>query len=48
MKALTGLPTAAYLKVAEEAKIQLSDLLKLVPVLESGSHPAHVARYRDP
>ena len=46
MKALTGLPTPAYLKVAEEAKIQLTDLLKLVQELEAGSLPAYIARCR--
>jgi transcriptional accessory protein Tex/SPT6 len=46
MKALTGLPTSAYLKVAEEAKIQLADLLQLVQHLEAGSSPAFLARYR--
>ena len=46
MKALTGLPTPAYLKVAEEANIQLTDLLKLVQELEAGSHPAYIARCR--
>ena len=46
MKALTGLPTSAYLKVAEQAKVPLADLLKLVPALESGLLPAYVARYR--
>ena len=46
MKALTGLPTSTYLKVAEEAKLQLSDLLKLVPALESGLLPPYIARYR--
>ena len=46
MKALTGLPTSAYLKVAEEAKIQLADLLQLVQHLEAGASPAYLARYR--
>ena len=46
MKAITGLPTSTYLKVAEEAKLQLSDLLKLVPALEAGLLPAYIARYR--
>ena len=46
MKALTGLPTSTYLRVAEEAKLQLSDLLKLVPALESGLLPPYIARYR--
>ena len=46
MKALTGLPTSAYLKVAEEAKIQLADLLQLVQHLEAGASPAFLARYR--
>ena len=46
MKALTGLPTSTYLKVAEEAKLQLSDLLKLVPALEAGLSPPYIARYR--
>ena len=46
MKALTGLSTPAYLKVAEEASIQLTDLLKLVQELEVGSHPAYIARCR--
>jgi len=46
MKALTGLPTPAYVRAAEEAKIQLADLLKLVQSLEAGSSPAYLARYR--
>ncbi|MEX2303064.1 MAG: Tex-like N-terminal domain-containing protein [Bryobacterales bacterium] len=46
MKALTGLPTSAYLKVAEEAKLQLADLLQLVQHLEAGASPAFLARYR--
>ena len=46
MKALTGLPTSAYLMVAEQVKVPLADLLKLVPALESGLLPAYVARYR--
>ncbi len=46
MKALTGLPTSAYLKVAEEAKLQLADLLQLVQQLEAGASPAFLARYR--
>ena len=46
MKALTGFPTSTYLRVAEEAKLQLSDLLKLVPALESGLLPPYIARYR--
>ena len=46
MKALTGLSTPAYLKVAEEANIQLTNLLKLVQELEAGSHPAYIARCR--
>ena len=46
MKALTGLPTAAYLMVSEQVRIPLADLLKLVPALESGLLPSYVARYR--
>ena len=46
MKAITGLPTEAYLKVSEEAKIQLADLLQLVQQLEKGATPAYLARYR--
>ena len=46
MKALTGLPTEAYIKVSEEAKIQLADLLQLVQQLEKGATPAYLARYR--
>ena len=46
MKAFTGLPTSTFLKVAEEAKLQLSDLLKLVPALEAGLLPPYIARYR--
>jgi transcriptional accessory protein Tex/SPT6 len=46
MKAFTGLPTSTYLKVADEAKLQLSDLLKLVPALEAGLLPPYIARYR--
>ena len=46
MKALTGLPAEAYLKVSEEAKIQLANLLQLVQALEKGAAPAYLARYR--
>jgi len=46
MKAFTGLPTSTFLKVAAEAKLQLSDLLKLVPALEAGLLPPYIARYR--
>ena len=46
MKALTGLPTAAYVKVAEQVKAPLASLLNLIPALESGMLPAYVARYR--
>ncbi len=46
MKALTGLPTEVYLKVSEEAKIQLANLLQLVQALEKGAAPAYLARYR--
>ncbi len=46
MKALTGLPAEAYLKVSEEAKIQLANLLQLVQALEKGASPAYLARYR--
>ena len=46
MKALTGLPTSAYLMVAERVKVPLADLLQLVPALESGLLPSYVARYR--
>ncbi len=46
MKALTGLPTSAYLMVAEQVKVPLADLLKLVPALESGLLPSYLARYR--
>ena len=46
MKSLTGLPSPAYLRIAEEAGIQFSDLLKLVQELEAGSTPAYLAYYR--
>ncbi len=46
MKALTGLPTQAYLQVCEEAKVPLADLLRLVQQLEKNESPAFVARYR--
>ena len=46
MKSLTGLPSPAYLRIAEEAGIQLSDLLKLVQELEAGSTLAYLAYYR--
>ncbi len=46
MKALTSLPAEAYLKVSEEAKIQLANLLRLVQALEKGDTPAYLARYR--
>lgn len=45
MKALTGLPAEAYLKVSEEANIQLAALLRLVQALEKGAPPAYLARY---
>ena len=46
MRSLTGLPSPAYVRIAEEAGIQLSDLLKLVQELEAGSTPAYLAYYR--
>lgn len=46
MKALTSLPTSSYLRIAEQAKVPLAELLELVPALESGLLPAYVARYR--
>ena len=46
MKALTGLPTQAYIQVGEEANIPLADLLGLVQQLESNQSPAYLARYR--
>jgi len=46
MKALTGLPTQAYVQVSEEAKVPLSDLLRLVQELETGATPAYLARHR--
>lgn len=46
MKALTSLPTSSYLRIAEQAKVSLAELLELVPALESGLLPAYVAHYR--
>ncbi len=46
MKALTGLPTQAYVRVGEEANIPLKDLLTLVKELESNASPAFLARYK--
>ncbi len=46
MKALTGLPTQAYVRVGEEAHVPLKDLLTLVKELESNASPAFLARYR--
>ena len=46
MKALTGLPTQAYVQVGEEAKIPVADLLLLVQALESNLDPSFIARYR--
>ena len=46
MKALTSLPTSSYLKIADQVKVPLADLLELVPALESGLLPAYVAHYR--
>ena len=46
MKALTGLPTQAYVQVGEEANVPLADLLRLVQELETNSSPAYLARYR--
>lgn len=46
MKPLTGLPPPAYLKIAEETSIQLSDLLNLVQDLETGLAPAYIAHCR--
>ena len=46
MKALTALPTQAYVQVGEEANIPLQDLLRLVQELETNVSPAYIARYR--
>ena len=46
MKSLTGLPSPAYVRITEEAGIQLSGLLKLVQELEAGSTPAYLAYHR--
>ena len=46
MKALTALPTQAYVQVGEEANIPLQDLLRLVQELETNVSPAFIARYR--
>ncbi|MEZ5360783.1 MAG: Tex-like N-terminal domain-containing protein [Bryobacterales bacterium] len=46
MKALTALPTQAYVQVGEEANIPLQELLKLVQELETNVSPAYIARYR--
>ena len=46
MKSLTGLPGEFFVKISQEAKIQLKDLLELVQQLESGSTAAFLARYR--
>ncbi len=46
MKPLTGLPTSDYLKISQEATIQLSDLLRLVQELEAGTTPAYIAHHR--
>lgn len=46
MKALTALPSQAYVQVSEEAKVPLADLLRLVQELETNRSPAYLARYR--
>jgi protein Tex len=46
MKPVTGLPTSDYLKISQEAKIQLSSLLRLVQEIEAGTTPAYIAQYR--
>ena len=46
MKALTALPTQAYVQVGEEANVPLQDLLRLVQELETNVSPAYIARYR--
>ncbi|MCB9384677.1 MAG: helix-hairpin-helix domain-containing protein [Bryobacterales bacterium] len=46
MKALTALPTQAYVQAGEEANIPLQELLKLVQELETNVSPAYIARYR--
>ena len=46
MKALTALPTQAYVQVGEEANVPLQDLLQLVQELETNVSPAYIARYR--
>ena len=46
MKPVTGLPTSDYLKISQEAKIQLSSLLRLVQEIEAGTTPAYIAHYR--
>jgi protein Tex len=46
MKPVTGLPTSDYLKISQEAKIQLSSLLRLVQEIEAGTTAAYIAHYR--
>jgi uncharacterized protein len=46
MKALTALPTQAYVQVGEEANIPLQELLRLVQELETNVSPAYIARYQ--
>ena len=46
MKALTALPSQAYVQVGEEMNVPLQGLLRLVQELETNSSPAYIARYR--
>lgn len=45
MKTFTGLPSAAYAKIAEETEIPLASVLQLAQELERGASPAYLARY---
>ena len=46
MKSLTGLPSPVYVRIAQEAGVQFSDLLRLVQEFEAGSTPAYLAYHR--
>ncbi len=46
MKALTALPTQAYVQAGQEANVPLQDLLRLVQELDANVSPAYIARYR--
>ncbi|HYM09696.1 MAG TPA: Tex family protein [Bryobacterales bacterium] len=46
MQPLTNLPPAAYLKIAEEVKVPLVNLVKAITLFEEGATVPFLARYR--